>query len=94
MSPETPRHSEKRHRNIAWGLTWLAYATYYMGRKGFSVAKKPIEEGLGISREALGAIDTAYLAAYAAGQFINGLLGDQVGARRLVGVGMLLSAAA
>ena len=26
-------------RYAAWGLTWLAYASYYLGRKGFSVVK-------------------------------------------------------
>ena len=81
----------RRDRNLAWGLTWLAYATYYTGRKGFSVAKKSIHDQLGVSESMLGAIDTAYLAAYAGGQFVNGFLGDRIGARRLVGFGMLLS---
>ena len=27
----------RRDRYAAWGLTWLAYASYYFGRKGFSV---------------------------------------------------------
>jgi sugar phosphate permease len=86
--------SEKpRERWIAWGLTWVAYATYYTGRKGFSVAKKSIRDQLGVSEAALGAIDTAFLTAYALGQFASGVLGDRIGARRLVGFGMLLSAA-
>ena len=87
------RVSERRNRHVAWGLTFLAYATYYTGRKGFSVAKKPIHDQLGISEATLGLIDTAYLSAYALGQFVSGVLGDHVGARRLVGYGMLLSAA-
>lgn len=86
--------AEKRDRNVAWGLTWLAYATYYTGRKGFSVAKKSIHEKLGVSEAALGAIDTAFLVAYSIGQFGSGLLGDRIGARRLIGYGMLLSAIA
>jgi sugar phosphate permease len=83
-----------RARLTAWGLTWLAYATYYTGRKGFSVVKRSLETELGISRDVLGWIDTAYLVAYAVGQFVNGLLGDHIGARRLVGYGMILAAAA
>jgi MFS transporter, OPA family, sugar phosphate sensor protein UhpC len=78
----------------AWLLTWLAYATYYTGRKGFSVVKRALESDLGIGREALGTIDTAYLVAYAGGQFASGLIGDKIGARRLIGYGMLLSAMA
>lgn len=83
-----------RYRWVVWGLTWLAYASYYTGRKGLSVAKKSLHDRLGISEGALGAIDTAYLAAYSLGQFLSGYLGDRVGARRLVGAGMLASAAA
>src|SRR4051794_40406929 len=73
-------------RWTAWILTWTAYATYYLARKGISVAKAPIAESLG--KDVLVGVDTAYLAAYAAGQYINGFLGDRIGARRLVGVGM------
>lgn len=78
----------------AWAVTWIAYASYYAGRKGFAVSKKSIHEEVGVSEAALGAIDTAYLGAYALGQFASGWLGDHVGARRLVGTGLLLSAAA
>jgi len=85
--------SERRDRIVAWSVTFLAYATYYTGRKGFSAAKKPLHDSLGISEATLGLIDTVYLAAYALGQFVSGALGDRVGARRLIGVGMLLSAA-
>lgn len=81
-------------RSRVFGLSWLAYATYYLGRKGFGVTKARIESKLGVSASWLATIDTAYLIAYAAGQFGSGLAGDRVGARRLVGWGMLGSAAA
>jgi len=77
----------------AWCVTWLAYATYYMGRKGFSVSKKTLSDGLGLGEAQLGLIDTLYLAAYSLGQFGSGWLGDRIGARRLVGIGLLGSAA-
>jgi sugar phosphate permease len=85
---------DRRKQLLAFGLTWLAYATYYLGRRGFSVVKKTLEKTLGVSDTALGRIDTAYLSAYSLGQFVSGFLGDRVGARRLIGFGMLLSAAA
>jgi sugar phosphate permease len=85
---------DRRKRALAFGLSWLAYATYYLGRKGFSVVKKPIHDLLGISEATLGRIDTAYPTAYSLGQFLSGYLGDRVGARRLIGAGMVLSAAA
>jgi len=92
MSLPEPRFA--RQRGIALGVSWLSYATYYLGRKSFSALKKPLEHELGIATGALGAIDTAFLAAYTVGQFASGVLGDRWGARRLVGYGMLVSALA
>ena len=79
-------------RPIAWVVTWIAYASYYLGRKGFSAAKKTIRDTLGVSESALGVIDTVYLGAYALGQFASGYAGDRVGARLLIGAGLLTSA--
>jgi sugar phosphate permease len=84
---------EQRRRNLVWGVTWLAYAVYYLGRKGFSGAKHSLKSSGLLDTRALGAIDTAYLAAYSLGQFSSGVLGDRVGARRLLGFGLLSSAA-
>ena len=84
----------RRDRYAAWALTWVAYASYYFGRKGFSVVKSTLRHTLGVSEYALGAIDTLYLVAYALGQFVSGYLGDRVGARRLIGYGLCVSALA
>jgi len=79
-------------RAVAYGLTWVSYATYYLGRKGLPVAKATLEGALG--KASLYGVETAYLAAYAVGQYVNGWFGDRVGARRLIGGGMLASALA
>jgi sugar phosphate permease len=81
-----------RARWVAWVVTWVSYASYYLGRKGISVSKKPIADALG--PDVLVGVETVYLAAYAVGMSANGFLADRVGARRLIGYGMLLSAAA
>ena len=83
-----------RYRWVVWILSWIAYASYYTGRKGLSVSKTSLHDRLGVSEGALGAIDTASLAAYSAGQFVSGFAGDRIGSRRLVGAGMLASAIA
>lgn len=85
-------NTRRRDRYAAWGLTWIAYASYYLGRKGFSVVKSTLRHSLGVSERALGLIDTFYLAAYALGLFFSGYVGDRVGARRLIAGGMALSA--
>ena len=78
---------------LVFALTWTSYASYYFGRKGFSVSKSTIQERYGVTTGQLGFIDTGYLAAYAAGQFTWGNLGDKLGSRRLLGFGMLMVAA-
>jgi sugar phosphate permease len=83
---------ERRQRNTVWAVTWLGYASYYLGRKGFSAAKHSLKSAGVLDTAALGVIDTAYLAAYSLGQFGSGVLGDRIGARRLIGCGLLLSA--
>ena len=76
----------------AFGITWLAYASYYLGRKGFSVSKARVVKELAFREETLAAIDTGYLGSYAVGQFLSGFAGDRIGARRLVSAGMLFEA--
>lgn len=71
----------------------MAYASYYLGRKGFSAAKRAIEADHILDLRQLGYVDSGYLAAYSLGQFLNGMLGDRIGARRLVGFGLIASAA-
>lgn len=77
-----------------FALSWLAYASYYLGRKGFSVTKVAIAGALGLSPASLALIDTAFLSAYAFGQVPSGVLGDRIGPRRLVAFGLIGSAAA
>jgi sugar phosphate permease len=85
-------NERRADRYAAWGLTWVAYASYYLGRKGFSVVKSTLRHSLGVSERALGLIDTFYLAAYALGLFFSGYAGDRVGARRLIVWGLGVSA--
>jgi sugar phosphate permease len=83
-----------RGRAAGFAITWLAYASYYLGRKGFSVAKVAVSRELGVGIEVLASIDTAYLVAYAAGQVPSGVAADRFGPRRLVGFGLIASAIA
>jgi sugar phosphate permease len=79
-------------RARVFAITWLAYASYYLCRKNFSVSKTALEDQMGMTKRVMGMVDTGYLLAYAVGQFVMGVLGDRLGPRRLVGVGMILSA--
>ncbi len=79
-------------RAAAFALTWIAYFTYYLGRKGVGVVKGSIVDDLGV--RSLYGVETALLVAYAIGQYGSGFLGDRFGARRLVTAGMVASACA
>jgi len=87
-------HPERRTRALAFALSWLAYASYYLGRKGFSVVKSTLAREHGVTAIQLALIDTGYLFAYACGQFPSGVAADRWGARRVIVSGLLLSAAA
>jgi OPA family sugar phosphate sensor protein UhpC-like MFS transporter len=76
----------------AFSLTWVSYASYYFTRKNLAVVKSHLHEHLGITTFQLGCLDTAYLAAYAVGQFASGVIGDVIGPRLLLSFGMLGSA--
>jgi sugar phosphate permease len=84
---------ETRQKGTVFALTWLSYASYYFGRKGFSIVKAELSDRFRISTRELGIIDTGYLAAYSVGQFVMGFIGDRIGSRKLLGFGMLAVAA-
>ena len=81
-----------RRQRLVFVLTWLSYAAFYLTRKNFSVVKARLHDTVGISIDALAATDTAYLAAYALGQFVQGPLSDRFGPRRMLAFSMLGSA--
>jgi OPA family sugar phosphate sensor protein UhpC-like MFS transporter len=83
----------ERWRWQVFAATYLAYAGFYLTRKGLSVAKADMldDPTLGMTKDALGAIDAAYLIAYAIGQFIWGIMGDRYGPRKVVLIGILVS---
>ncbi|WP_209324504.1 hypothetical protein [Brevibacterium renqingii] len=80
LPPESPAPAgatTNRQVLLKWqirifALSWLAYAAYYFPRNAISAAKVGILDDGVISRAGLGYLDSAYLTAYAVGQFIWG----------------------
>jgi len=88
-----PRY--ERWRWQTFGITWLIYASFYLTRSSFSVAKValPFAPGITLTRADLGIIDATFLTVYMLGQFLFGPFGDRFGPRRILLFGLGLSAA-
>jgi OPA family glycerol-3-phosphate transporter-like MFS transporter len=80
-----------RARRASLGAVMFCYLFYYTGRQSFGFAMPGIEEELGLDKPTLGFISMALLWSYAAGQMINGNLGDKFGGRRMMLLGSLAS---
>ena len=98
MSAEQLPAKDPRYESWRWrifGVTWLAYAGFYLTRKSFAIAKGEIlaDPNVIISRGMMGLLDTVFLLAYAIGQFVWGISGDRFGTRKVVLLGMLASIA-
>ena len=77
-----------RYFLFAGALCWLAYVTAYFGRVNLSISLPYLQEAYGLSKATLGMIAGGFFTAYAAGQFINGVLGDRFNPRYFVGLGL------
>jgi OPA family sugar phosphate sensor protein UhpC-like MFS transporter len=85
----------ERWRWQTFAVTWIVYASYYLTRQSFNAAKVVLADGpLHMAREQLGRIDATYLSVYSVGQFFFGPLADRYGPRKILLLGMGLSALA
>lgn len=73
-----PCLSQDTKRKGLFIVTYLAYIAIYFARKPLSVLKPVLEKELGISRVALGNMDTVLLGSYAVGQLLLGQVGWNV----------------
>jgi OPA family glycerol-3-phosphate transporter-like MFS transporter len=78
-------------RRWSLGAVMFCYLFYYTGRQTFGFAIPGIQAELGLDKQSLGWISAAMLWAYAAGQMINGNLGDKFGGRRMMCLGAVAS---
>ncbi|WP_145034393.1 MFS transporter [Caulifigura coniformis] len=85
----SPEFLRARRRSL--GAVMFCYLFYYTGRQTFGFAIPGIQAELGIDKQTLGWISAAMLWSYAAGQMINGNLGDRFGGRRMMCLGAVAS---
>ena len=89
----TPAHQVWRKRIFI--TTWLGYVGFYFCRRPFSAAKAEMELDAGwMPGIVVGDIWAFYLVSYAVGQFLASYMGQRLGPRRNVLLGMALSVVA
>src|SRR2546428_10086411 len=77
---------------VLW-VRWLTYGSFYFCRNNLAVALPGIQSDLGYTKSELGTVLMALKLTYGLGQFINGQLAERISPRRLLGAGMVGSAA-
>lgn len=81
-------------QGIVFTLLWAAYGSSYLLRKPLGVIKHDLQISMNISSAHLGWLDTALLLPYAGVSLALGSIGDRLGPRRTLGMGLLISAIA
>lgn len=72
-------------------LLWLAYCSSYLQRKPLALIKSDLMTDVSLSADMLGWLDVALLLPYAGVSLTMGWLADMFGARKVLGLGLLLS---
>lgn len=75
-------------------VLWTTYGSFYFCRVNFGPSVPAIQKELGFTAIEVGFLLGAVKIGYALGQLVNGQLTERYGARRILGVGMIGSAAA
>ena len=70
----------------------IGYMLFYFVRKNFSITMPALESELGISKTKLGLFLTLNGIIYGVSRFINGFLADRVSRKKMMALGLLLSA--
>ena len=70
-------------------LLWSAYACVYVGRKNFSACLPGMISSGAVDKLAGGTIGSAFLAVYACGQLVMGLLSDKIHPKYMISCGLV-----
>ena len=91
MGMATSGYEQRARRMVV--LCWISYMILYVGKKTLKLCL-PGMTASGILTEAQGGlISSVFLGSYAAGQLINGWLGDRLHPRHMMTWGLILAGA-
>jgi sugar phosphate permease len=91
MDAASQARFDRAQAQVMWVL-WLTYGAFYFCRNNLSAAVPGMEGELHLTKAEIGGILGALKISYGIGQLVNGQLAERIGARRLLAIGMLVSA--
>lgn len=71
----------------------ISYLSVYMARTMLSAVTPQLVESGNATNEYVGAISSAFFLCYAIGQLLNGIIGEKIGGKYMVSIGLVFSAA-
>ncbi|XP_060942321.1 glucose-6-phosphate exchanger SLC37A4b isoform X2 [Limanda limanda] len=78
------------YRVVIFSCMFMGYSLYFFNRKTFSFVMPSVMEEIELDKDDLGLITSSQTLAYAISKFISGVLSDQISARWLFSIGLLL----
>ena len=89
---DVTRTDQPAGTNIVLWVLWATYGSYYLCRVNLAAALPGIEQEFGFTKSEMANVLIALKITYGIGQFINGHLADRVSPRRMLAIGMVMSA--
>ena len=83
---------DRKFRRMQWRMlfaTMIGYTLFYFMRKNFSFAMPGLQQDCGISKSMLGNFLFWGGIVYGLSKFVNGIVGDRVGPRKMLCLGLL-----
>jgi len=78
----------KAYQPVAFFVTFGGYFMAHLSRKSYSTVKQQLQSEAGYSSTILSAMDTVFMFTYAAGNIINGKLGDTFNPTTILAIGL------
>lgn len=88
ISPQK-RKAALKYKIIVFLITAFLYASLHSTRTSWAYAKPTISESINFSKYYFGVLDSCFLGAYAIGLYLSGWLGDRVGLKYLLTLGLV-----
>lgn len=83
-----------KNGTVLFVLCWMAYAFNYIGRYNYSACMSSmIADGVIMNAQS-GVVSALFLISYGGGQLVNGIFGDRISPKYMIGTGLAVSALA